>query len=57
MKGSERGNKLPLRKWKMKVIDVEVQNIELVRLPEDEFEQTNVVRHRVNNGRWAQPQR
>ena len=57
MKGGDSGDRLPLCKWKMKVVDVEVQNIELMRLPKDEFEQTNVVRHRVNNWRWTQPQR
>jgi len=50
MKCGDSGNRLPLCKWKMKVVDVEVQNIELMRLPKDEFEQTNVVR-RMSNGR------
>ena len=51
MKGSDSGDRLPLCKWKMKVVDVEVQNIELMRLPKDELELTNVVRQRINNWR------
>jgi hypothetical protein len=57
MKGSDSGDMLPFCKWKMKIVDVEVQNIELMRFPKDEFEQKNVVRHRINNWRWTQPQR
>jgi hypothetical protein len=38
-------------------IDVEMQNIELMRLPKNEFEQTDVVCHCVNNSRLAQSQR
>ena len=57
MKGSHSGDRLTLSKWKMKVVDVEVQNIELMRLPKDEFEQMNAVRHGVNNWRWTQSQR
>ena len=44
-------DRLPLCKWNMKIVDVEVRNIDRMALAKDGFEQTNVVRSSIPNPR------